>query len=148
MRILSAESTAERSSNIKQTAMNNPVFCCDQCTASFDTNSKLQAHKCKKHNIRNQYQQLVTTSTCPLCGTNYKTIRKCQDHITKVRGPKAIPAAKIRTDQLKIAQQELLTKQIPKAGSNIHVGTVTCAPNIQALLSRTQRRPPAQVLGA
>ena len=145
-KLLQVESTAERSSNVKQTVINNPTNKCDQCTASFDTNAKLQTHKCKQHQQINQFRQLVTRPICPICGNNYKTIRNCQDHITKICGPRATRATvNILTDQLQVAQAANVEGSTVQNKRTSLPANVTFIPNIQALLSRTKRNPLAQV---
>ena len=138
--LLTYHSNAEISANIKLTASNEPVFKCESCSAGFDTNSKLQAHRYRKRNLRNPYRQLVTTATCPLCGQTYKSIRNCPDHITKVCGPRAKPQTIVLlTCQLREATipdrdaQNTTTSTPPGLQQAI-------TPNIQVLLSRTATR--------
>ena len=139
-------SNVERSSNIKQTASNNPAHASNMCTASFDTFAKLQTHKCKKLNIRNQLREIVTTPVCPLCNQNYKTIRNCQDHITKICGPKATPQTiQLLQPQYTKAQSDQEAKNKANLEGKRQGQTTTFTPNIQTILSRAQKLTAAQV---
>ena len=93
-----------------------------------------------------QMQEAQTTSICPLCNQNYKSSRNCQDHITKVCGPKATPQTiHLLQVQLTKAQAEQEARARNSTGTNLSSQPVTITPNIPTILSRTQQRPVAQV---
>ena len=87
--LLHYDSTAEKRNLTKSTALNEPIYKCTECKAAFDDNAKLQTHRFAAHKIRHPLRKLVTTPTCPLCMITYKNLRTCQEHISKVCGPRA-----------------------------------------------------------
>ena len=90
---------------------------------------KLQTHRLAAHNIRHPLRKLATTPTCPLCMTTYKNLRTCQEHISKVCGPRAT-AQTIRQLTLQVDTAFQLQAQ----PNYEHTNTPTA--NIKVILSR------------
>ena len=85
---LSFSSTADRKFRVQAGPARELTFQCDRCTKVFSANAGLQTHKNKTHKVAHPLRSMVTTSTCPLCGSTFADIRGAQLHVQRVRAKK------------------------------------------------------------
>ena len=82
-KVLTTYSAQDPSSRKRFGPPNAPVFECfyANCTSSFDTHAKRQAHMSSKHGYRDPLRQMVTVPKCMVCQKEFSTITKAKAHM-------------------------------------------------------------------